>query len=352
MPRLPWNRPFAALLAAVAIGLALRVLHFAGDRSVWVDEAMVLDSLFHRSYLGLLAPLEHQQMAPYGWLWAERLAIAAAGPTVLAARLVSFLSGMAALPLFAWLCWRRLTLRPWEAVLAVFAFAILEPLVYYTSEVKQYGTDVFAAVLALAIYAWLHRTPRWNLWHAITLAAFGAIIVWFSHPVVLVLAAIGVALALERLLQRDRRAVLLLCAVGIVWLASFGAADMLANADPTAAFKRAHAFPGRYAPLPRSQADLLWYFDAIGWLFEALGFAMTGLAALFLIAGVLELSRRDRWLAVAALLPLPLVLAASALHLYPFWDRLLLFLAPASCWASPPARARCSTAAACSAPSP
>jgi hypothetical protein len=28
------------------------------------------------------------------------------------------------------------------------------------------------------------------------------------------------------------------------------------------------------------------------------------------------------------LLPLPLVLAASALHLYPFWDRLLLFLAP------------------------
>lgn len=314
---------------AFVLGLFLRAKHFVGDRSAWVDEAMVLESLFTRSFAGLLAPLEHQQMAPYGWLWAERLAIEIAGSTVAAARIFPLFCGIASLVMFAWLAWRHFHLRAWEAAFSVFVIAMFEPFIYFSAEVKHYGTDVLASVCILAIFAWLQNKPRWTSWQTLALAAFGALVVWFSHPAAFALSALGLALVIERWQRRDWHTFNQLIFAGLAWVLSFAAVYALSMSDPVAAFKRAEAFPGRFAPIPpTSQADFLWYYDAIRWLFDALGFAVPGLAVVLLLAGCIELARRNRYLAICSLLPLPIVVLASGAHLYPFWHRLLLFLGP------------------------
>ncbi len=324
----PERSAAAIALAVLVAGFALRLHHLLGDRSLWVDEGLVLESLFTRSFAGLLAPLENAQMAPYGWLWAARLAIEVVGPTVLAARIPSFLAGVAALGVFAWLAWRGAGLRPWPACFAIAAFALLEPQIYFSAEVKQYSADVLAACLGLLAFLRLRGAPL-AAGQAAGLALFGAVLVWFSHPAAFILAGVGLGLFGARAQARDWRGVFLLAGIGAAWLLSFAVMLWLSAADPTFAFKRAEAFHGRFAPLPPTgPADLMWYWNAMHWLFDALGFALPGLGALVLLAGAVALARRDPWLAVAALLPLPVAVLASAAELYPFWHRMLLFLAP------------------------
>jgi hypothetical protein len=74
---------------------------------------------------------------------------------------------------------------------------------------------------------------------------------------------------------------------------------------------------------------LRWYADHLSGLFaEPGGFKYTVLAVLLFFFGAVELGRREPiWLGLM-LAPLGFTAAASALHLYPFTQRFLLFAAP------------------------
>jgi hypothetical protein len=81
----PAGGPIRALVAtayfrwlpvvAVALGIALRTVEWLRNRSLWLDEYAIVDNLSHRGYRRLLLPLDQNQGAPVGWLWAERTAI-------------------------------------------------------------------------------------------------------------------------------------------------------------------------------------------------------------------------------------------------------------------------------------
>lgn len=72
--------------------------------------------------------------------------------------------------------------------LALALFAIFPSLIYYSSEVKQYSSDVMFALLLL----YLGTRGR-----AMLLGVFGAVAVWFSHPAIFVLAGLGVVIMLR-----------------------------------------------------------------------------------------------------------------------------------------------------------
>jgi hypothetical protein len=317
------------LFASVALGIALRLVHYVGNRAPWTDELLLLQSLYTRSFSGLLSNLDSAQMAPLGWLWAVKACIEFGGHNMFAARFVALVCGMTAFLLFARICWVRLPIS--AAVFAIYAFAVFEPLIYFSAEVKQYGTDLLVAVGALALFFCLRGRDSWGFRHYIFLAGFGVVTVWLSHPAPVLLAALGVTLLVDRLKIMKRRDLLVLLLIGVFWMLSFAATFYLALSDTAVmAVKRELAFPGRYMPLlPKSEADIFWYYEAVGWLFESVGFVLTGLAAIFFLAGFTSCWQTDRLLSIALVLPLLLILLISAAHLYPFWHRLLLFLAPA-----------------------
>lgn len=332
------------LVGLLAAGAALRLLQYLPNRSLWLDESLVVSSILDRSFGGLLQPLDYGQTAPVGFLFLVKIATLVFGTSELALRLVPLLAGLGALLLFVPVARRFLSRN--ALVLATALFALAPYLIYYASEVKQYSLDTLISLVVLALAIDAGEAPALDRPRALVLAAAGMLAVWLSQPAVFMLAGAGLVLGVRTLRSRDWPRVRVLVLVGASWVISFALAYAasrrgLADEAYMAAFWRA-GFP---TLPPSTLAEWLWLPDRLARLFrEPLG-AMgqdvsrmhipqmfAGLIA-FLGGCVWAVRSRD-WRLALLLTPMLLVLAASALHLYPFgadWGtsgRVLIFLIP------------------------
>ncbi|MCP9485245.1 MAG: glycosyltransferase family 39 protein [Gaiellaceae bacterium MAG52_C11] len=313
------------LWAVVAVGALLRLARYLDNRSLWLDEAFLAINLKEKSFSELLGQLEFLQSAPAGFLLAEKAAVTLFGDSEYALRLLPLAASLVALALFAYVA-RRL-LSPPVALLAVALFAVNPRLLYFSSEVKPYGTDVAVALLLLALAVRAHETDGRSYRRLVPLALVAPAAVWFSFPAILVLGAIAVSLAIEPLRSRERRQVGLVAALAATWLASFGALYAVAstNVSRTAgALLENGGSQGANRAADVVQEAWSIFVDPGG--FED---GTNGLAALVLIVALLALVQQ-RQLERLALLGLPLGIAALAalLDRYPLGGRFSLFLVP------------------------
>jgi hypothetical protein len=305
----------------VAVGIVVRLVRFADNRALWMDEAMLSLNLLERSFGELLEPLDYTQAAPPGFLLLERLAVVTLGETEYALRLVPVLASIGALVLF-----RQLTARVLPGLgglVALGLFAVAEPLVYFATEVKQYSVDVFLAVALLYVAAEPLVTGRLSARRAAVLAATGALAVWVSHPAVFVLAGIAAALLLAQL-AADRRPSAALVATAASWLVSF-ALVFLFFADNTSDVRAALALGETDAGSPVQTARRAWRAFAYPGPFAR---TETALAALVAILGTYGLARRRFRVFAALAVTIGATAAAAVAGWYPFYDRFVLFLVP------------------------
>jgi len=314
---------------ALAVGVVLRLVQYLGNRSLWLDEAFLAQSIVRRSAAQLAwLPLDEGQVAPLGFVELERLQVAIFGSGERALRFWPFLAGVAALVLFARLA-RRLV--PEIAAGAVALFAVAPPLVYYSAEVKPYAFDVCVAVVlalvALAMVANRLTPARW-----VVIALVGVAAPWLSLTAVFGLAAMGAVLVAHAWGRGRRRYWAKAIALGALWATSAGLAllSTRARTDPTAVVFLQGSWAAWFLPVPpRSFHDATWLVR----------FARNQAAELFVLPvpllivalatiGVVQMVRRQRIAGVAVVLPLMFALEASALHAYPLEGRLALFLAP------------------------
>lgn len=189
-----------ALVAVILAGIGCRVAQYLANPSIWHDEALVAMNVFNKTLPQLLGPLDYAQAAPPLFLFAERGLVLAWGRSEYVLRLVSLVCGVAALPLFALLCWRLLpaAVAPWMA--AFFAFA--DKLIEHSAQVKQYSGDALVAVLLLFLALGLKRP--WSAGRRLALlAGVTAVGAWFSFPALLVFAGLSL-LFLPELAKRGR----------------------------------------------------------------------------------------------------------------------------------------------------
>ena len=104
--RMAWSRRAKAVAWILClIGMVLRVREYLGGRALWRDEASLALNLVHRSFAQLLQPLDHDQGAPVGFLWACKLATTLFGYGEYALRLVPLLAGKKASgPVATYIC--------------------------------------------------------------------------------------------------------------------------------------------------------------------------------------------------------------------------------------------------------
>ena len=210
------NLVAVCISAAIVLGLALRLVQYAANRSLWFDEAMLALNILDRSAASLTATLDFNQVAPIGFLEIEKLATHAFGASELALRLFPLLLGLASVPLFAFLAMR--VLAPAAAALATFLFACAPGAVYYSSEVKQYSGDVAVGVTLLAL-ALVLLDPSTSRRRRVTAAAVGAVAIPFSTASAFVVGGVAVAFVARFCLRRDSVSQATIAAVGL-WLAS------------------------------------------------------------------------------------------------------------------------------------
>jgi hypothetical protein len=209
-------------------------------------------------------------------------------------------------------------------------------------EVKQYASDLFVALLLIALAIQCYANPRegrWLWW----LAATGPIALALSHPSAFV--ASGISLALAPIIWRSGRArvwaaflaynVALAAAFVGIYLMSTGAQIAAAGAEGIMGTYWARAFP----PLTRPIQLLVWFVQIhCGQLFAyPLGGADFGSGAITLlccVAGIVFFLRSDcRWFVGLCLAPFALTLVAAAIERYPYggYARTSQHLAPMIC---------------------
>jgi hypothetical protein len=322
---------------ALAVGVALRVWGYADQRPLYMDEESLLVNLQRLPVFDFHTTLVQYQLAPTGFLAVAWMVVRLPGSDVMAARMVALVCGIASLFLFRAVA-RRLLL-PHAVPIAMGLFALSDWLIYYSAEIKQYSSDLALGLAAVLLTLRAGPTPeRANVRGLLALAAFGAAGVWFSHTLVLVLAAVGTYLACGALIRRDVRGILILAGMGAAWLLSFWACFVVSHGMLSKEAFIWDWWDFAFLPIPpRSAADLKKDFWAIANLFDSpsdvrmpVGMIATALVAMALwIIGAVSLGRRrPGWLYLLAA-PLAFTLAASALRQYPFHGRLLIFLVPA-----------------------
>jgi hypothetical protein len=336
----PWR---ALIVGALALGIGLRFIQYAPNRSLWLDEALLAPTITGHSLRDLLDPALWGPTPP-GFLLLERALMAVLGSSEYVLRLLPLIAGIVSLFLF--LAVARRLLSPGAVIPALGLFSVSPFLIYYASELKPYSTDVAVALALLLMGAKLHQggvTAK----RAAVFALAGAVAVGLSYPAALVLAGVAGALLVRAACAREMRAVWALLGVCAFWGVLFGAPYLLfvgavATSDYAQAFWRSGFMPFP----PRSLAELGWFPHALLRTFqEPLGVledAQKPLYTLQAIAGIvvfgagvagLVLTRRKTVLLLLTL-PIAATLVASALHKYPFgsdWStggRVLLFLVP------------------------
>jgi hypothetical protein len=321
------------------MGAALRLWQYLANTSLWIDEAAVARNIIDRSPAALLQPLDYAQVAPPAFLLSEKALVTLLGSSEWALRLFPLLCGLLAIVLF----WRvaALTLSGWAVPFAVGLFSLGTPLVYFSSQVKQYSTDILATVVVMWLVLWLRqRAP--GMRGTLAASAVGATVAWFSHPAMFVLAGAGAALVVSGMTGPTRPEWRRLAVVCAVWSLSAACAAELAlrNVVPLdRAYLQWYWSNGLMPFPPRTPDEALWIWRRLTWLFGTfatelrrsnggLGYPWSPLFVILAGAGIAGLWRRQRDTALTLLACVLLALAGSAFQVHPFTGRAISFLLP------------------------
>jgi len=320
------------------VGLAARLVRYVLCFPLWEDECFLVYNLIDRSYLDLLKPLDYHQVCPVLFLWVEATAVRLFGFNEYALRLIPVLASIAGLFLFRHVAERLL--RGWALVLAVGWFAVSYPMIRYTAEAKPYGTDLFLALVQIALIVEWRRRPlqaRW-LWG---LAAMAPLAVGMSYPTVFL--AGGVSLFVLFGLVKERSS-------GRVWAPWIFynlviAGSFLAVYFTAAKIQNSAELPymqdfwhDEFPPLTHPLSLPWWLLkvhasDLLAFPFGGRNFASV-LTLICCASAVAFLIRKRAWPILAlGLVPLALHFCAAALHRYPYGghSKLTMYLATMIC---------------------
>ncbi len=321
----------------VGLGVFLRLFVYLSGRPFWMDEASLWGNLAHKPILDFSEPMTGDQLAPMGFLIAQRALMSVLGVSRYAARLLPLVSGVISILLFARLA--RRILAPRAALIALTLFCFSDDLIYYASELKPYSLDL-AVGLAISLAALGVLAQPVSARGAARLGAMAIAASWCSFPSAFVVAGCGATLILSTLISARPRDAAVWSAVGVAWVASFflsyRASMALLSPYTTMYLFWDFAFlPVWPLPMDRGRLEagvgiLLEIFvtplNLVAPFWPRLGVILP-VGLLFL--GVWSLARRS-WREWAILvMPVALAIFASALRRYPLHGRLILELVPA-----------------------
>lgn len=317
-------------------GILARLRQYGAARSLWLDEAQLVNGVVSRSAWQLVTEaLPSDQVAPPGFVLLMHASMRALGATESAARLVPLLAGIATV-LLAVVVAGRLFATAAARVAFVALVAGAPALVYYSVEAKQYGLDPLTTLGAIALAA----SPRVGPW---LLAVAGSTAVWLSHTAPLALLPLGLTRLAVVVRERRWTEMPALVGVGVAWLASFGTMYAVTAISVVHNPTLARYWRTAFAPAPCTSDARAWYGhvgrDTVGMAFLRAGpdalapglWWRPWLDVVVLLgagAGLIALGRRHAATAVVSAGTLLTALGASAAHRYPLDGRLLLFGVP------------------------
>ncbi|GAB3429116.1 hypothetical protein [Niabella aquatica] len=329
----------------LGIGVVLRLYYFFQNRSLWIDEAYLSNSIISYSLHQLLTePLLYYQKAPLGFLMMQKLFITVFSPNEVALRWFPLLCNLCSLFVFYAVC--RYFLKPGYIWLALFLFCLAPPLIFHAAEAKQYSSELLSTLIILYLYIPLQGSSITRK-AVIRLGIAGAVLIWFSYSVVFILAAVGISVFFKMLQEKKAQLYPYYFIVAVFWALSFIVNFYFSTSKHVESKWTVYWFDyfKYFAPFPpKSINELGWYLSRfyrvldypLGLLWNFMPGTEGGLApvvklafvpATLFFAGLYNfLKRKTDFLLLVSLMVL--TLTASMLKLYPLGDRFWVFLSP------------------------
>jgi len=327
----------------VGFGVISRIVRYLANRSLWGDEAYIAINLIDRSFQGLMEPLAFNQVAPVGFLALEKIIILLFGHSEYALRAFPLIAGLSAMAVFYVVVSEALEEQ--EVVVAMMLFAISESLIFYSSELKQYSSDVLVClVIILPALRIVRNGMNWT--RLAMLATAGTVGVWFSLSAVFVCGGVGFTLLIYQFFYfRRASAVAKVALVTVLWALSFAIEYFWVLRSAQTNEYLVASWAGFFAPMPGFSADCFkWYRKTFFSIFnDPTGLPSMEIAAVIFLVGLVRFWQRNRLLLIMLLSPIGLLLIASILGLmpfptnshyhlldryYPFYGRIILFTVP------------------------
>jgi len=310
----------------IITGALLAIYQFIFNRSLWFDEALVSLNIINRNFQELTMPLSYHQVAPIGFLFVERTAVLIFGKTDLVLRIFPLISFLASI-IFFYLYSNKLVKNKLIVLMATSIFSTSIILITYSSEVKQYSSDVLITVMIL--YYTLTVQPKNNK-SLFTYAVIGSIAIWFSNISIIILFVAGLYILYLEAFQRKNYRILFPI---LLWLLSFCIYYFLfIHNHPYAEWMMTY-WKKAFLPL-NLFSDSLYSFlhrvlkrDFYGYI---LNFGAYWYIPLLISLGAIVylLKQKKYTILYLCLSPIIVHLILSGLMLYPFSRRLILYISP------------------------
>lgn len=315
----------------IAMGILLRVKGYLEERSLWGDECWSAIEIMNRTF-GEILRNEHifllSSRPPMLFVLIEKTFVTLFGNSEYVLRFPPLLFSILSIYLFYRI--GKKYLSPQALTIAIWLLAFSEPLLYHAAEARRYSTSVFSAML-LGYLATHFLLPRQNGRRILCFGLLAAVIAWLSYASLFVTVAVFFTLGIKSLSEKRFKCLPALALAAIPVLISVGLLyqsvwDGALNSNEMRGYFKSWLWQGQGLS-----------FATIAWLQKIFmesvhnpgGLSYPAMKVFLMMLGLLIFIRRHRWDAIIFALPIALVLFAALLGAYPFYGRLILFLAPA-----------------------
>lgn len=308
-----------ALIIIFILGISLRAKGFFGNSSFWHDECALAWNIKFKTYGDFFGVLDFEQAAPPFFMILTKFLTNIFGFSEKVFRFIPFLISCLSLFAFYFLA-KNVLNKSFSVLLAVFLFAINQTLINYAFEFKPYALDVFFSIICVLFFINLQNfQTRAKL---ILSSLFLAIIPWFSFPSVFVIAA-GITIILFKALKNKNNLLhftfffLPFLVSALIYLKIYALNNFAHNAIVD--FWQPYFITGG--------KNFLWMLgNNLKFFFPSVKFVL--LELILLIGGAVIFYKEKSNFFYISVISFLSVILLSALHIYPFMERLVLFLLP------------------------
>ncbi len=314
----------------ITTGILISIFQYLFNRSLWLDEAYLSLNIILKSQFELLKPLDYQQMAPILFLQIEKLLSELIPYSEYGLRLFSLICFAGSLFLFFKII-KLIHEEHFTIIYSLSLFVFNPTMIYYSSEVKQYMTDV---LILIAVYYFALKKYDQEEYRYYLLGTIGMAAIPLSNVSPIVLLSCGTYLLHDWIINKNVR-FRYLVGVACVWILSFLSYYyffimvhplknlMIVEWENYGAFMPANPFSmGFYHFLYQKGSMIilsLFNFGIIGG---------GGLLISMLLGMAFLIRKKKTDVMILILTPLILHLLLSSFKLYPFDARLILYVCP------------------------
>ena len=313
----------------VILGVVFPVFQYLSNRSLWLDEAYLVQS-FTRDYAGLLKPLEADQVAPILFLWVVKFFSTLIPDSEYGLRLFPLFCYLASFYFFYQLVW-LLIQNSYARLFAMTLFVFNSNLIYFASELKQFIVDVLVVTMTYYLLLRPYRNPIYRYY---LLAFAGILAIGFSNVTPLILFSVGMYFIYQGIQQGDLQLKKLI-PLFLLWLLAFAFYYInFIHDHPLKDFMIGYwSRKKAFMPLDVFSKEFLSFvIEKYKMIFKGLLtmgiISILPLSVLYLYGLVTVVRRKHIPIFVLLTFPLILHLILSGFEMYPFHLRLVLYFIP------------------------